>query len=297
LRIERASIADADFDGLHSHGSGEEEVKMSFSIGVTCIAVDAQSPSAPLEKADEQCILSKKTATIPDPRRTSGRCPARLCDLGAYMPNKSIFGRISSNRSSPGLPEGRIRVAPLDTYLQRSRIIPAVRSPEHIPAARLAPGAIVYLLTGDVTSIGGLVGDLLECGKLICVNIDLLGGLSSDGAAVDFIVKTGAAGIISTHVQTLKAARSRDLFAIQRTFMLDSQAVANTARSLERFSPDAIEILPAMVAPRTFPRLRAVRADLPIIAGGLVADLLEIDRLVAAGVDAVSASEPGLWGA
>jgi len=211
------------------------------------------------------------------------------------MPHKSLFDRVSPHRSGAGLPEGRVRVASLDTYLQRSRIIPAIRSPAHIPAARVAPGAIVYLLTGDVTSIAHLIGDLSECGKLICVNIDLLGGLSSDGAAVDFIAKAGAAGIISTHVQPLKAARSRDLFAIQRTFMLDSQAVANTARSLERFNPDAVEILPAMVAPRTFPRLRAVRADLPIIAGGLVVDLVEIDRLVAAGVDAVSVSEPGLW--
>jgi len=188
-----------------------------------------------------------------------------------------------------------MRVDTLDAYLQRSRIIPAVRSPEHIPAACAAPGAIVYLLTGDVISIAALVRDLRDCGKLICVNIDLLGGLSSDAPAVDFIAQTGASGIISTHAQTLKAARAHGLLAIQRTFMLDSQAVANAARSLERFNPDAVEILPAMVAPRTLPRLRAVRPDLPIIAGGLVFDLVEIDRLVRAGVDAVSASEPSLW--
>jgi glycerol uptake operon antiterminator len=188
-----------------------------------------------------------------------------------------------------------MRVDSLDAYLVRSRIIPAVRSAEHLPAACAAPGAIVYLLTGDVASIGGLVRDLVHSGKLVCVNIDLLGGLASDSPAVDFIAQAGAAGIISTHAQVLKAARAHNLFAIQRTFMLDSQAVANAARSLERFSPDAVEILPAMVAPRTFPRLRAVRSDLPIIAGGLVVDLVEIDRLVRAGVDAVSASEPSLW--
>jgi glycerol uptake operon antiterminator len=188
-----------------------------------------------------------------------------------------------------------MRVGSLDAYLQRSRIIPAVRSAEHISAACAAPGDIVYLLTGDVTSIGGLVRSLRDCGKLICVNIDLVNGLSSDSSAVDFIARAGATGIISTHAQVLKAAQACNLIAIQRTFMLDSQAVANTARSLDRFSPDAVEILPAMAAPRTLPRLRAVRASLTIIAGGLVADLLEIDRLVREGVDAVSASDPSLW--
>lgn len=57
----RASIADADFSGLHAHGSGAEEVKISASIGVACFPVDAQSPSELLEKADEAMYHSKKT--------------------------------------------------------------------------------------------------------------------------------------------------------------------------------------------------------------------------------------------
>jgi diguanylate cyclase (GGDEF)-like protein len=58
----RASIAEADFSGLHAHGSGAEEVKIRASIGVACFPVDAQSPSALLEKADEAMYHSKKTA-------------------------------------------------------------------------------------------------------------------------------------------------------------------------------------------------------------------------------------------
>ena len=42
----RSSIAEADFSGLHAHGSSAEEVKMSVSIGVACFPVDAQSPEA-----------------------------------------------------------------------------------------------------------------------------------------------------------------------------------------------------------------------------------------------------------
>jgi hypothetical protein len=53
--------AEADFSGLHGHGSGAEEVKISASIGVACFPVDAESPGALLEKADEAMYQSKKT--------------------------------------------------------------------------------------------------------------------------------------------------------------------------------------------------------------------------------------------
>jgi diguanylate cyclase (GGDEF)-like protein len=57
----RASIAEADFRGLHAPVSSGEEVRISASIGVACFPVDAQSPEALLEKADEAMYHSKKT--------------------------------------------------------------------------------------------------------------------------------------------------------------------------------------------------------------------------------------------
>lgn len=66
IAVERAerlrmSIADTDFSRLHAQGPVGEEVKISASIGVACFPVDAQSPSALLEKADEAMYHSKKT--------------------------------------------------------------------------------------------------------------------------------------------------------------------------------------------------------------------------------------------
>ncbi len=57
----RASIADADFRGLHAPASSAAEVRISASIGVACFPVDAQSPESLLEKADEAMYHSKKT--------------------------------------------------------------------------------------------------------------------------------------------------------------------------------------------------------------------------------------------
>jgi diguanylate cyclase (GGDEF)-like protein len=57
----RASIAAADFSGLHARVAGGAEVRISASIGVACFPVDARSAEALLEKADEAMYHSKKT--------------------------------------------------------------------------------------------------------------------------------------------------------------------------------------------------------------------------------------------
>jgi diguanylate cyclase (GGDEF)-like protein len=57
----RASIAAADFRPLHAPGTGGPDVRISASIGVACFPVDAQSPEALLEKADEAMYHSKRT--------------------------------------------------------------------------------------------------------------------------------------------------------------------------------------------------------------------------------------------
>jgi glycerol uptake operon antiterminator len=85
------------------------------------------------------------------------------------------------------------------------------------------------------------------------------------------------------------------LFAIERTFLLDSAALQSSMRSMEQFLPDALEVLPAVVAPKMVARLLDFYPDLPVIAGGLVQTLRELEDLVHQGASAVSVSESSLW--
>ena len=62
-----------------------------------------------------------------------------------------------------------------------------------------------------------------------------------------------------------------------------------------QFLPDAIEILPAIAAPRVAPRFRSVHPNLRIVAGGLISDLKEVESLLANGINAVSVSDPRFW--
>jgi glycerol uptake operon antiterminator len=176
-----------------------------------------------------------------------------------------------------------------------SPVVPAVRDPALIPQSVAAPSRVVYLLCGGVTTIGAMAARLREGGKAAVANIDLLAGLSGDSAAVQFLEQCGVNGIISTHPETLRATRARNMVAIQRSFLLDSQALANSMRALERFVPDAMELLPAPAAPYVVPKLANAHPDLPLVTGGLVTTLSEVEALVKCGVLAVSVSDPRLW--
>lgn len=182
-----------------------------------------------------------------------------------------------------------------DEIVRESRIIAAVRSADTLEQALNSPVRIVYLLFGNPMNVAGMIARVRERGKLPLVNADLLQGFSRDASAVEYLAHCGAAGIISTHHETLRAARARGLITVLRTFVIDSAAVEAGQRFLTNFQPDVIELLPAIAAPLVLERIRAAHPGLFVIAGGLLSDLHQVNDLVRAGVDAVSLSDPALW--
>ena len=201
-------------------------------------------------------------------------------------PNWSASGRDISLRD---------RMGELIGLLEQTPIIPAVRAPEFLARAAQAPGKVVYFLFGNPDDIAEMVDAVVAVGKVPIVNLDLVSGFARDQAAISFMARRQVHGIISTHPEPLRAARNLGLFAIKRTFLLDSAALQSTVRSLDQFLPDALEVLPAMAAPHIITKLHEERPRLPIIAGGLVHTLREIEDLVQKGVSSVSVSDCNLW--
>ena len=180
-------------------------------------------------------------------------------------------------------------------WLEQSRVIPSVRTPQTLSGACASPSKFVFLLFGTPLIIEALAARVRDAGKLPIANMDLLAGFARDTAAIEFLAKAGVAGIISTHQDALRMARSHGLLSFQRTFALDSVAVANSVRSLEHFLPDVIELLPAIAAPVILPAIHDVSPKLPVIGCGLVRSLCQIDELVRQGIVSISVSEPSLW--
>jgi glycerol uptake operon antiterminator len=179
--------------------------------------------------------------------------------------------------------------------LERRHIIAAVRNGEGLAAAETSPTETVYLLYGNTLNIAELLRRLRHHGKLPLVNLDLLAGFSRDAINAEYLASCGAAGVISTHCEVLRASRRHGLITVQRTFALDSAAIDAGLRTMSQFLPDAIEVLPAVAAPRVAPRFRNVHPNLRIVAGGLISDLKEVESLLSNGINAVSVSDPRFW--
>ena len=184
---------------------------------------------------------------------------------------------------------------PFKEFCLATPIIPAIRKFELVDQAIAAHGKIVYLLTGDPENCESMIQKILAANKLPIVNLDLLNGFSRDRYAVNYLKRAGARGIISTHLDPLRHALSIGLYAVQRTFLLDSGAMDTITNQLKNTPVDALEVLPALVAPKILARVRAIPSELPVVGGGLIQTLKEVEELLAQGLSAVSTSNPQMW--
>jgi glycerol uptake operon antiterminator len=187
-------------------------------------------------------------------------------------------------------PNGELRAV-----LESSRIIPAIRVAENVAAALASPSAIVFLMCGTPATVDHLVWRVRQRGKLPIVNLDLLPGFARDTYAVEFLAEAGAAGVISTHQDVLRAARSLGLITVQRTFAIDSAALGNCLRRLHDFAPDILELLPAFAGPVVLPKLHDEFPKLLVIGCGLVTTVRQAEDLVQQGMLSVSVHDPSLW--
>jgi|UPI00047E5730 glycerol uptake operon antiterminator len=181
------------------------------------------------------------------------------------------------------------------TKLVNSPVIAAVNTQEAFETALLAPTRCLFLLTGNPLVLPAMLKRAQDSGKLCLVNMDFIDGLSRDRFAVEFLAASGVAGIVSTRVDTLKSAQGCGLMTVLRTFGIDTAAVTAAKKSLVQFRPDAVEVLPALVAPRVGRSLREAYPELTTIGGGLIETVKEIEALLADGIHAITTSNTRLW--
>ncbi|MGB0074623.1 MAG: glycerol-3-phosphate responsive antiterminator [Terracidiphilus sp.] len=186
-------------------------------------------------------------------------------------------------------------LTPIRAFCDETPIIPAIRKQEYVEQAATSRGKLVYLLTGDPENIEVMIQKILAASKIPIVNLDLLNGFSRDRFAVNYLKKVGARGIISTHLDPLRHALSIGLYGIQRTFLLDSGAMDTITNQLKNSPVHALEILPALVAPKILDRVRSLGLDLPVVGGGLISTLKEVEGLLEQGLSAVSTSNTQMW--
>ena len=116
-------------------------------------------------------------------------------------------------------------------------VIAAVKDDAGLEAALKSDVAVLFLLYGDILTIGETIVRIHQAGKRAFVHLDLIDGLSAREISADFIARhTAADGVISTKSALTKRARELGLVSIQRVFLLDSMALNNVERHFSQES-------------------------------------------------------------
>ena len=174
-------------------------------------------------------------------------------------------------------------------------VIAAIKDEEGLRKCIHSEIQIVFVLYGDICSIGDIVSRLKKAGKTVMVHLDLITGLSSREIAVTYLkAVTHADGIISTKPAVIRQAKEEGLFAIMRFFVIDSIAFDSIERQTESVHPDMIEVLPG-VMPKITQQDLSSNSRVPVIAGGLISDKEDIMAALSAGAVSISTTNQAVW--
>ncbi|QEK10902.1 glycerol-3-phosphate responsive antiterminator [Crassaminicella thermophila] len=183
---------------------------------------------------------------------------------------------------------------PFYDKIEANPVIAAVNSIEKIDLAIKSPCEIVFLLTGNIFNLKGTIDKVKDNGMDIYVHIDLMEGFSKDMTALKYIYENMKPdGIITTKSSLVKAAKSMNIYAIQRLFILDSLSLERGINSINATKPDAIEILPGIM-PKIIKKIYN-ETKLPVIGGGLINDKEDVIESLKAGAIGISTSKEEIW--
>lgn len=139
------------------------------------------------------------------------------------------------------------------------------------------------------------IGDLAkEHGKKLFIHIDLIQGLQADKNGVEFAYgECKPYGILSTKPNVITAAKQKGMVTIQRIFLIDSHSFRKSCALIAKTKPDYIELLPGISA-KLIKQFKKV-FQIPVLAGGFIDTMEEVDEALAAGAMAITTSRKELW--
>lgn len=179
--------------------------------------------------------------------------------------------------------------------MEQSPVIAAVKNDEDVKICnKMKDIRVVFVLYGNICTISEIVEALKRANKVVIVHLDLIAGLGSKEASVDFVRGvTMADGIISTKPALVKRAGELNLYTVLRMFILDSMSFRNIEKQSNIAKPDIIEILPGIM-PQIIGRV-CEKVYQPVIASGLIFSKEDVINALKAGAIAISSTDQAVW--
>jgi glycerol uptake operon antiterminator len=179
-------------------------------------------------------------------------------------------------------------------HFNGQKILPAAKSIKDFEKLMKTKFEYIILLDSHVAQLQALMNLANRHRKKVLLHVDLIQGLRSDEYAAEFLCQTvKPAGLISTRTPVVSVAKKKSLIAIQRIFLLDTHALETSYRLLKSFKPDYIEVLPGII-PHIIKEV-SENTGVPILAGGLIRSMKEVDEAIDAGAVAATTSSENIW--
>lgn len=173
-------------------------------------------------------------------------------------------------------------------------VLPALRNMKDFERLLKSDHNYIVLLETRLGQLKALVSAIKKEQKKVLVHADLIHGLKTDDYGMEYLIReVKPDGIVSTRGKVISLAKKNNLLAIQRLFILDSQALDHNVKIINRTNPDYIEVLPGVI-PSVINEIH-LKTGIPVIAGGLIRSKDDIQSAYGGGAVAVSTSEPKLW--
>jgi glycerol uptake operon antiterminator len=173
-------------------------------------------------------------------------------------------------------------------------VIPAARSGKDFEFLMKTDFEFVVLLDVYIAQLVYLRRMARDHGKKLLLHADLVQGLRNDEAGAQFLCQViKPAGLISTHSNVVLTAKKHGLISIQRVFLLDSHSLETSYRIINASDPDYIEVLPG-VMPEVIREI-SDRARRPVLAGGFIRSVEDVNRVLQSGASGVTTSSRQIW--
>ncbi|KAB2331773.1 glycerol-3-phosphate responsive antiterminator [Bacillus mesophilum] len=178
--------------------------------------------------------------------------------------------------------------------MKEERVIAAIKDPKSLDYFLTRDIHTAFLLMGNISVIKRYVDLLKYHNRLVFLHLEKIPGISQDKEGLRFISKfIKPTGIVATKPSLIKIAKQEGLVAIQRLFLIDSEAVENGLKVSREIKPDALELMPGLL-PGIVKDIKE-ETDIPIITGGLIHYRSQIQDAIEGGAMAASTGKQQLW--
>ncbi|MFS1513990.1 glycerol-3-phosphate responsive antiterminator [Chengkuizengella sp. SCS-71B] len=178
--------------------------------------------------------------------------------------------------------------------IQGQKVLPAIRTMKDFEQMMKSPYEYGVFLDMHISRLKDVYRLAYQNKKKMFLHADLIQGLKNDEYAAEYLCQEfKPAGLISTRSKVISKAKQKGVIAIQRLFLLDTNALEKSYSLIEIIKPDFIEVLPGII-PRMIREVNE-KTGIPVFAGGLIKTIDDVDSALSAGAVAVTTSDKLIW--